>query len=272
MEPKKLKYKNFFFILGISLIFLYIFLFLFIWPQISNIFNNIESYLAILIIIFRILIFGSFTAFLLKKWFNQEAIYTSDAYFLFSLFFIILIMGKGVDLIISLIYLDNLINSDYMLIFFKIRYIIIVINAIPLLFLGLEVLINLFDIYVKKIPKTKINYIKISIVSVFLIINSIVILISPSTEVIQNILPIITTLTMIGIVILFVLMYKIKRLSQAHGLIIGIGFLFVIISHILRPIFTKDFNVSILIIAEMIDQLIYIIIFIGFIKKPPYIY
>ncbi|MBY9005775.1 MAG: hypothetical protein KGD63_03370 [Candidatus Lokiarchaeota archaeon] len=271
MEAKKLKYKKLFLILSVALLVSYIILFISIWPEIHNVFNKIESYFAILIILFRIVIFGSFTLFLLRKWFKQEAIYTSDAYFLFALFFIILIVGKGVDLLISLIYLGELYNPIYMLIFFKIRYMIITINAIPLLYLGLEVLMNIFDIYIKKISKLQFNLVKISIVSVFFLFNSILILNSPNLEDILGILPIITTLTMVGIIILFALMYKIKRLSQAHGLIISLGFLFIIFSHMLRPSLTIDFNIYMLISAEMIDQLLYIIIFIGFIKKPPYI-
>ena len=271
MEEKKQKFKTFFIYISIILLISYILLVYSIWSEIYAVFNKIETYLAILIIFSRMFILCCFTIFLLKRWFKQEAIYTSDAYFLFALFFIILIFGKGIDLLISLIYFSESYNFIYMLIFFKIRYIIITINAIPLLYLGLEVLMSLFDIYIKRISKIQFNLIKMSIVSLFLIINSIIILITPNLDGILSVLPIITTLTMVGIIILFALMYKIKRLSQAHGMIIAFGFFLVIISHILRPSLTKDFNISMLIIAELIDIMLYIIIFLGFIKKPPYI-
>ena len=134
----------------------------------------------------------------------------------------------------------------------------------------IENIIKEFDVYIKKISKRQSNILKISIISTFSSLISLLILFAQDLEVIVYVLPIVTTLTMIGIVILFILMYKIKRLSQAHGLIIGLGFFLIIISSLFRPSLTKGFDILMLITAELIDTAIYILIFIGFIKKPPY--
>ncbi len=269
MELKKKKYKFLLSSICIVLAISYTLLIYFTYSIISGAYQT-DGLLATITIIFRISILVSCTFYLLHKWFRQEAIYPSDAYFLFALFFIILIMGKGIDLYISLIFLNETFDINYLLVFFKLRYIIIIINALPLLYLGLEVIINIFDAYVKNISKQKSNTLKIAIIFAFSFVITAFILFSTSLQLILNVLPIVTTLTMIGIIILFVMMYRIKRLSQANGLIIGLGFILVVISSIFRPSLTKDLDISVLILAELIDQAIYILIFAGFIKKPPY--
>ncbi|MBY9006409.1 MAG: hypothetical protein KGD63_06595 [Candidatus Lokiarchaeota archaeon] len=268
METRKSKFKIFLILIIICLLISYISMFYFIWTDINSLLGQFEGILAIIIIFFRISILAIFTTFLLRKWFKQEAVYSSDAYFLFAIFFLILISGKVIDLSISLLVFSEI--SNYLLLLFKLRYFIVAINAIPLLYLGLEVIMNLFDLYIKKISKKRFNLLKISLISIFSITITGFILLAPTLELILNILPIVTTFAMIGIVILFILMYRMKRLSQANGLIIGIGFILVIISSLFRPSLTKGFDISMLILAELIDQVIYILIFIGFIKNPPY--
>ncbi|MBY8982107.1 MAG: hypothetical protein KGD57_04100 [Candidatus Lokiarchaeota archaeon] len=270
MEIRKKKYKILLSLIGVISLISYITLFYFLWPEVNAVFSQIEGIIAVSIIFFRISICALFSYYLLHKWFKQEAIYPSDAYFLFALFFIILILGKSVDLSISLIVFSEAYDPISLLIFLKLRYIIITLNAIPLLYLGLEVIINLFDTYVKHLSKHQFNLLKLSIISTFLLVISMIILTTNSLELILNVLPVVTTLTMVGIVILFILMYRIKRLSQANGLIIGLGFLLIIISSLFRPSLTKGFNISMLVFAELVDQALYIIIFVGFIKKPKY--
>ncbi len=271
MENKKSKYKIYLSLASHTLVISYILLFILIWDRINAVFNQDETYITFLIILVRISITISFALILLSKWFKQEAIYLSDAYFLFSVFLIILIMGKAMDFYISLISFKETYNPDYLLWLFKVRYSLIILNGLPLLYLGLEILMNLFKVYIKEFSRKQFIILRISILAIYSITLLLYTLLSPSLELILSVLPIVTTITMIGIIVLFILMYRIKRLSQAHGLIIGLGFILIIISSLLRPSLTKGLELRSLITAELIDQILCIIIFIGFIKKPPYI-
>jgi len=223
-----------------------------------------------LVILLRVLIFVIMSYILYKKWLRQEAIYTSDAYFLFALFFTIITAGKILDLFWNLAFISESFSADFTLALLKIRFSVIVLNALPLLFIGLEALITIFNAYIKNMTKKQFNKARIIIIILFLGIVSFIILIAPNIDILRQLLPIVTAGTMIGIVIMFLFMYKNKKLSQAHGLLIGLGFLFAVITSFVRSILNASGASTALIYAELLDMLVYFIIFTGFMTKPKY--
>ncbi|MHA1660459.1 MAG: hypothetical protein ACTSUT_15210 [Promethearchaeota archaeon] len=207
---------------------------------------------------------------LFKKWFKQEAIYTSDAYFLFGATFVILSFAKLLDLFWDLVYASGCFADDYILLLLKIRYLIMVLNVVPLFYLGLEVLITIINTYLKDMTTRQFKRVKLYIIVLFLGSVSFIIIMANDLAILGKLLPVIVFGTMIGIVVMFLFMYKSKRLSQAHGLVIGVGFTCAILSALVRPVITASTDSFSLVIAEILDMIVYFIVFIGFMTKPGY--
>lgn len=271
MKQKKIQYKilivflNFITSLGIILLFSI---------NISILNKGFDKYntawILVIIVFIRIGVIVFFTLYLYRKWFNQESIYTSDGFFLFGLFFNILIYGKCFDLFYYLSFATEEMEVMFLLLTLKLRYLIIILEAIPLLFLGLEVVVNFIKIYFKKLSENKLKKIRQIIIITFLSIISILIIIAPNSTFIINLFPIIVFGTILGLTIMFFFMYRMKLLSQANGLIIGFGFILFMISSIIRSILTTQFDPVYVIISEIIDMFVFFIIFFGFVKKPNY--
>jgi hypothetical protein len=109
-------------------------LFTFYWSVlVSTLAANESLLLGLVVIISRILILGVMSFFLYRKWLKQEAIYTSDAYFLFGSFFGILSCGKIYDIFYNLALISTIFDAEFILFLIKIRYFIIVVNIMPIL-------------------------------------------------------------------------------------------------------------------------------------------
>jgi len=272
MEQKKKQFKRTILGVMVALFIVYALLYFFFWPTLTHALFNVESFSIVTgIILIRVFISVLMTYILFRQWIKQEAIYTSDAYFLFGTTFIILISGKLFDLFYNFIHVSESFTEEFTFNLLKIRYLIIILNVIPLLYLGLQVLITFVKIYVKNLTKRQFNRIRLGIIAPFLSIISILIIFTSERTRLYNFLPIIVSGTMIGIVVMFLFMYKNKHLSQAHGLIIGAGFILTIIFSFVRAILLLTFDETItIILSEILDILAYSIIFTGFILKPKY--
>jgi len=272
MEHKKKLFKRI--ILGVMILVFsaYTILYYLFWPSFRESLLKIEAFSIITgIILIRVFIFLLMTYILFRQWIKQESIYTSDAYFLFGTTFIILTAGKLFDLFYNFIHASGSFSEDFTFNLLKIRYLIIILNVIPLLYLGLQVLITLVKVYIKDLSKQQFNRMRLSIITVFLSIISLLIIFTNERARLYNLLPVIVSGTMIGIVVMFLFMYKNKHLSQAHGLIIGAGFILAIIFSFVRFILLLTFDETLTIIySEIFDMIAYSIIFTGFILKPKY--
>ena len=135
---KKRSYKLIIFICVNLGIFGIILLYMLNSSLIVKAFNDYAGALEVVyVILIRVLILSITTFYLLKKWFKQEAQYLSDIPFLLSLFFLILAFGKAIDLFWDLTFFTY---SEFMVLFLiKIRYIIIILEVAPLIYLGLEI-------------------------------------------------------------------------------------------------------------------------------------
>ncbi|MHA1491299.1 MAG: hypothetical protein ACTSRI_16815 [Promethearchaeota archaeon] len=270
IEKKKRVYKFYLvFFIGTSFA-AFVFLFIYYWPILSEAFVKEDILWWITgIILFRIIVISIMSMILFFKWFKQEAIYTSDAYFLFGLFFTIFLFGKIIDLFLNMAYICEYFIDVYFILL-KIRYFFLVFNTLPLLYLGLEVLITFFNIYIKEMTTQLFNRIRLITILIFLILVSFFIFMAPDIISLTSFLPLITMGTAIGIIVMFLFMYKSKRLSQAHGLIIGIGFICAVLTAIIRSILTTSLEPISVVIAEIFDFFAYFVIFAGFITKPGY--
>jgi len=273
MDAKKIKYRWYLIgsvvIIGIIFTFLYVIFWSTISYSLTQLPNTILSVIASLI---RIVVLGIMSLILFIKWFKQEAIYTSDAYFLFALFFMVLTCGKIFDLHYNLLLVSELHNDTFLLVFLKIRFFLIVLNLLPVLYIGLQAILTLSSAYIKEMSKARFNKIRSWILFIFAVVFSIIIVLATNISFLITVLPFFTILIYIALAIMFLFMYKNEHLSQANGLLIGIAFFAFVVSNIFRAImsvYALD-TPSIFFIIEGVDIFVNFLMFIGFIKKPKY--
>ncbi|MEJ2251675.1 MAG: hypothetical protein P8Y97_18710, partial [Candidatus Lokiarchaeota archaeon] len=103
-------------------------------------------YLLITLTSIKILVVFTIGLFLIKGWFQQEEQYLSDLPFLAGSFFLILIPAKFLDLLSA--FLKDYVNTFTFLLILKIRYILAILNLIPMIYLSIGMI--LFYISLKK--------------------------------------------------------------------------------------------------------------------------
>lgn len=268
MESKKKKFfYSIFAVIIVLAIVLSILYFIYWSTLITVILSNEGLWIGVIAIISRVFILGIMSFVLFRKWLRQEAIYISDAYFLFGSFFGILTFAKIYDLLYNLVYISG---SEVSLLLGKIRFVVIIVNLMPILYIGLDAILIYINMNKnKEMNKKQFNKLRLRIMLGYVLVTSLVPILSPSVSFFNLALPFVTVLIYIAIAFMFLFMYKNKRLVQANGLIIGIAFICFLISNLIRTILINQ-NVSYGIFAELIDIGVNLLIFIGFISKPKY--
>ncbi|NVM18254.1 MAG: hypothetical protein HWN80_11110 [Candidatus Lokiarchaeota archaeon] len=271
MESKKKKFLYSIFTIILVLTIFFSVLYYLYWPTlIATIFSSEGLWIGVVLIICRTLILGIMSFFLYRKWLRQEAIYISDAYFLFGSFFGILTCAKVYDLFYNLVIISGVFNPEFVLLLVKIRFFIIIVNLLPVLYIGLDAILIYINMNKnKEMDKKQFSKLRLRIMFGFALVTALVIVLAPTLNFLNLVFPFITILIYIAIAFMFLFMYKNKRLTQANGLIIGIAFICFIVSNLLRTILI-NINLSYSIFAELIDIGINLFMFIGFISKPKY--
>jgi hypothetical protein len=257
-------------IIGTLLAMIAVFLvYLFNYNLIILAFQSYEGALEVVIVIsIRILLLIIICLYLFGKWFKQEAQYLSDIPFLLGLFFLILVFGKAIDLFWNLTFFTF--NDFIVLLLIKIRYFIIVVEVAPLIYLGLEIIFfRLEDRFTKLKNKEYMNTLRLRIILIVVIIEIFTIVIVPNITIMGLVLPIILIPSLLGIVYIFFMAYRLNRLTQVKPGILTIGFLLYMISNIFRPLMQNILGETALyvIVVEIVDILIFLIIFLGLYKK-----
>lgn len=271
MESKKKKalYRILAVILALTILFSVVFSMS--WSiLITTIVANEGFWIGAVAIIARVLILGLMSFFLYRKWLRQEAIYMSDAYFLFGSFSGILACAKIYDLFSNLAVISGAFPPEFSLLLVKIRFFIIIVILIPILYIGLDAILIYINMNKnKEMNKKQFNKLRLRIMFGYALVTAVVIVLAPTLNFLNMVLPYITILIFIAIAFMFLFMYKNKRLVQANGLIIGIAFICFIFSNLMRSILINA-NLSYSIYAELIDIGVNLFMFIGFISKPKY--
>jgi len=271
MESKKKKflYSSITVILALTIVFSV--LYSLYWSRlITAIYSSEGLWIGVVAIISRTLVLGVMSFFLFRKWLRQEAIYISDAYFLFGSFYGILTCAKIYDLFFNLVVISETFSTEFVLLLVKIRFFIIIVNLIPILYIGLDAILIYFNMNKnKEMSKKQFNKLRLRIMFGFALVTAMVIVLAPTLNFLNLVFPFITIIIYIAIAFMFLFMYKNKRLVQANGLIIGIAFICFIASNLLRTILINA-NLSYSIYSELIDIGINLFMFFGFISKPKY--
>jgi len=268
MEDKKKKFLYYGLTINLALLAVFILLFSFYGPILAT--TILENEIGLIAITSRILILGIMSLFLYRKWIQQEAIYTSDAYFLFGSFFGIFAWAKVYDMIYNPAIISGLFDTGFILLLVKIRFFIIIATMLPILYLGLDAILVYINMNTnKEMKKKQFNKLRLRIIIIFVLVTLPVIVLGPTLNFLNLVFPFITILIFFSISFMFLFMYKNKRLSQANGLLIGIAFICFIVSNLIRTILIST-NIYYSIIADFIDIGVNLLMFIGFITKPKY--
>ncbi|MHA1350338.1 MAG: hypothetical protein ACTSSC_10185 [Promethearchaeota archaeon] len=268
MEDKKKKFLYRILIVNLALIAIFVVLFLAYGPILAA--TIFENEIALIAVTSRILILGIMSFFLYRKWLRQEAIYVSDAYFLFGSFFGMFTWAKVYDVFYIPAIYSGVFDTGFILLLVKIRFFIIIANLMPILYIGLDAILVYVNMNMnKEMKKKQFNKLRVRIILIFVLITISVIIFGPTLDFFNLVFPFITMVSFVSIAFMFLFMYKNKRLSQANGLIIGIAFICFIASNLIRTILVST-NLYLSIIAEIIDIGVNLLMFIGFITKPKY--
>jgi len=271
MTPlNKKRLYQYFILTGILLGSIVLFLLYFInYSLIVKAFAEYEGALEVVLTIsLRIVLLSIISIYLFNKWFKQEAQYLSDIPFLLGLFFLILLFGKAIDLLWDLTFFTF--SDDLVLLFLKFRFFIIIFEVAPLIFIGFEIIFfRIEDRFSKLKDKMFMNKLRMILITLIVGLESFVVIIAPNNTAMGMLLPYIVIPSLLGIVYIFFLAYRLNRLSVVKPGILTIGFLLYLISNIFRPLMQNILGevAAYIIIAESVDIFVFIIIFLGLYKK-----
>ena len=113
------------------------------------------------------------------------------------------------------------------------------------------------------------NKLRIIIISSIVFVESFTVIITSNNTIMGLILPCIVIPSLIGIVYIFFLAYRLKRLTVVKPGILTIGFFLYLVSNIFRPLMQNILGeeASYIIIAELVDIIVFLVILVGLYKK-----
>ncbi|MBA7647104.1 hypothetical protein ES703_54874 [subsurface metagenome] len=116
------------------------------------------------------------------------------------------------------------------------------------------------------------NAFSLKILTIIAIVEAILIIVTPNTTISGINLAIFIILSLLVTTWMFYFSYRNKRLSQIQPLIVAIGFTGYLISNILRVLFQNIIGENALFVAitEILDIIICLVIFVGYVKKTKY--
>ncbi|MFX0081478.1 MAG: hypothetical protein ACFE94_06980 [Candidatus Hodarchaeota archaeon] len=223
--------------------------------------------------IIRISILMGMSIYLFIRWFMQEKMYTSDLPFLFGMFFILLVFGKLLDMLSNFMY--PVVAQDIFLFYLKIRQFVVIATLAPMVFLSIMMIVIFLQASgkIKKynVPRER-NTFSLKILIIIAIIEAILIIITPNTTIAGINFANFVIFSLLVITWMFYFSYRNRRLSQIHPLIVAVGFTVYLISNILRVLFQNIIgeNALFIVTTEVLDIIICLVIFIGYIKKAKY--
>ncbi|MGM0469300.1 MAG: hypothetical protein ACQERB_10915 [Promethearchaeati archaeon] len=149
-----------------------------------------------------------------------------------------------------------------------------VINVIPMLFLSIEMILIYFSLMDRfKKLRNKAFFKKIQKITLILIalLESIAILLAPTYSIIITIYPFISLTSLLIIFWMFLFAYRTQRLSDINPLIVALGFGIFLLTSIFRTLGHNLIDPKVnSIISEILEIIVFAIIFIGLIKKANY--
>ncbi len=234
--------------------------------------NTPELTFGTIMILIRIGIMFGLSFYMFKNWVAQKNRQLKNIPFLVGLFFYLLAISKFLDLLLYIYSVSpNYIEVEFLLLA-KIRYFLIVITSLPMLYLGLRPVIYNFGLD-KGWSEKKVLRTRKLIVAFYVIIFGFLIVFARSKIIFQLIYIAIAVITYTSIWYIFRFAHKHKIFPTIKANIISWGFLLYLLfspSRVILMFFFIDILTLeiITLIPEILDFVAVIIIFSGFILKP----
>ncbi len=201
--------------------------------------------------------------YLFRRWFKQGELHVKNVSFLFGIVFLLFIYIKAFEIVRTLAFF--LVDSNTRLILSKIYLFLALLILLPLLYLSIDILLKNRMLHKDKKYLSKV---RAAFVLFFFSLETLIIIFGPNLGIISILFAIFTLFTLITVVYIFFYSWKYKYIKEIHPLIIGIGFLIVLLNQItwiLILLYTESYYY--VAFGESIDTIGFIIIFIGFLKK-----
>jgi hypothetical protein len=220
-------------------------------------------------ILIRNCITACFSLLISYQWVKKKKNSYPTISLLFLFFFLGLTFGKFLDLLYKLIYFTA--EDNQILLILKLRYILIILTALPFIYFGLRILIDKIFLNAQIIKKDNYENKIINTITLFIIlIQGFLIFLATDSVSLYYFLLFIHISSLIWIGFWFLYAYKKYLFPDIRVKLISIAFfvdlvLFVISNIILS--FRKNtigFSPVYIILGEFIDLLIIILIFIGY--------
>ena len=232
---------------------------------------NQDIRMVLLITSLRVGLMATISFLTYYSWTKQEESYLSDIPFLMSIFFLSIMFGKIFDLFQFSTGLY--VTAEELLVQTRVREIIVVANVVPLLIFDLSLLffwLSLKDRYKKLGDKKFANKLRASIIILYSVGFSILILITPTMKAIQMFLPIILYPGLLLTALVFYTAWKLDRLGKIRPGLLSIAFFAYMVTNTLRPfVFFAIFGMSAeyALYSELGDMTVFILMFISLVKK-----
>ncbi|MBN1803034.1 MAG: hypothetical protein JW891_16105 [Candidatus Lokiarchaeota archaeon] len=237
-------------------------------------YQTIEGgFFVVLIITLRMLVLAFMALTMFRRWFKAEKQFYDDIPFLFGIFFAILVFGKSLDLLYNLIFFTAT-TSAFDLVY-KLRYIVAVLDLVPLYVLSLEVILYAITSYKTKVKlesKRSRNKVKAVILGLVVTLELLVVVFFLDVHSSRYILPLIVIPSILMIALIFAFTYRNKLLTQVHSLLLCVSFLLYLMSQILRPVAQTllGLTATYIVFSEIVDLSIFLVVFAGLLVKPRY--
>lgn len=208
-----------------------------------------------------------------RLWFKQDEQRFADLPFLFGTYYFLFTIAKAYVTLSFLVLLYM--ELELALILNKINFFFILLELLPLMYLGLGIVLFSLSLS-KRFPKlSKLNdtefsnRIRLTIIVLLLIIESIFILLANSIEYISSILPFITIPSLIMIIYTFYLAWKHNVFDKVDPITLIVGFILILFTQILRPVTVRLFGESVFgaVIAEVSLIVSLIVVYFGLLGK-----
>ncbi|MBD3254999.1 MAG: hypothetical protein GF383_07890 [Candidatus Lokiarchaeota archaeon] len=158
------------------------------------------------------------------------------------------------------------------LIISKVRLIIVAFNVIPMLYFSIHMYLTYRSIKKPSLTKYKRQKIAKRTIITLVSFEIILILFSPTSEFTSILTPILGISSILVIVWTFFFAHRTKSLTDINPLIVAVGFSIYIITMIIRAsLYVTQDAFTYAIYSEIMDIIVYFIIFLGLILKPFYL-
>ena len=228
------------------------------------------SLIVIIVICIRMILFLGIGVYLLHIWLGNEEKYYSDIPFLFSLFFLAVVIGKIIDLFYYFMYFHY--PTNLFLLTVKIRFVWAVISYLPIYYSTFEIFLTRISgirFFSKLQNANFLQKTKRRLIPIIFSVELCIVIIIPNINIFQIVYPLLQLTTVGFIAWIFFIAFRLNRLQKLKPFVLFIGFTAYLITSIIRLFCYIIFGQGVMyvFVSELIDLPVSLIILYGLIER-----